>query len=419
MTARPPRRGTTAAGVGVIILGAASMLVLGIAPPARSAVAFTAAASADSIKLVVAADDFPATKTPVDSAGPASRVTLSTSDSGTAYAAAPDPGAFLAALPGLGAGVLAQNVQGGLPFTVPGYPLTASADSQNPSQTVGGGAYLLEAEVDASTARASTVTGGSGPVGNTALVNAVSEITSAMDAVVAKARSNIEGLTVGPLTIGLVRSEARASADQTGTVTRSSDLVVDGMRIGNLPIGLSESGLLIAGQGTPAGSDAAVDAALAAAGITVTRFPEVITPTGVTGAGLIIVQKLPVPTFGPTTLTYRIGGVSANVLSADANAAVPDALTPGSAVPGDVGAGPALPGTATDLAGAVGVPGAVPGSTAEAPSATRPLGGVALSSGPALLSPANGERLYLLLAGAGLVGLLGMTVVRIRGVKLA
>jgi hypothetical protein len=399
------KRSAPALGLVALLLAAAPFLAGGSAR-ADAALSYNASAAADPVRVLTTIANFPATKSPVDSGGPSAQVTLSTTNGGTAYSAAPDPGSFFTSLPTIGAGVAAQN---GLdfPFNVPPYPLAIRADDQQPSQSVGAGGYELNADVAPSSALARTQAGAQSPGGNVALTLANAEITSTAQGVTAQAISDIQTLTVGPLTLGGIRSVASVISDQTGALTRTSSFSVDAARIGTLPVGLAPGGFTVAGQPVAAADQKTLNDTLAASGISLTQFPAQQTNTGVVGAGLVLTQKFDSPQFGATQVAYRIGGVAVSLQAAGA----PTGL--GGGIATTPGAQPAAAST---------LPGATPGLGTLRPEpitpATTPTGAAPNPAAPADIRtvemvPANvavpttpdGNLLYLAIVIAGLLGL--------------
>ncbi|HZE66867.1 MAG TPA: hypothetical protein VE081_09570 [Sporichthyaceae bacterium] len=404
MTAATMKRRTLSYGVVGLLLAAAPFLSGGAAR-ADAPLSFNASASADPVRVLTTIANFPATKSPVDSGGPSAQATLSTTNGGTAYSAAPDPGSFFTSLPTIGAGVAAQN---GLvfPFNVPPYPLAIRADDQQPSQSVGAGGYELNADVAPSSAVARTQTGAQSPGGNVALSLANAEITSTAQGVKAEAVSDIQSLTVGPLTLAGIRSVAGVISDQTGSLTRSSSFSVDAARIGTLPVGLAPDGFTVAGQPVPAADQKTMNDTLAASGISLTQFPAHQTDTGLVGAGLVVTQKFDSPQFGATQIAYRIGGVAVSLqasapLGASTSAATPaaPATVPGAALGlGALNPGPmASGGLATDVV-------SDPAAPAGAPTPEIRTVQMVPASAPLPVSP-DGNLLYLAIVIAGLLGL--------------
>jgi hypothetical protein len=404
MNATTAQRRTTTYGLVGLLLAATPFLSPGSAR-ADAGLSFNASASADPVRVLSTIANFPATKSPVDSGGPSAQATLSTTNGGTAYSAAPDPGSFFLSLPTIGAGVAAQNGYT-FPFNVPPYPLAIRADDQQPSQSVGAGGYELNADVAPSSAVARTQTGAQSPGGNVALSLANAQITSTGQGVKAEAVSDIQTLTIGPLTLGGIRSMATVISDQTGALTRSSSFSVDAARIGTLPVGLAPDGFTVAGQPVPAADQKTMNDTLAASGISLTQFPAQKTDTGLVGAGLVVTQKFDSPQFGATQIAYRIGGVAVSL-----QASAP-ALGAGTGVPGATPS--TLPGAALGL-GAIN-----PGPLASGGLATGPVSAPAVAAGaptpeirtvqmvPAsapLPVPPDGNLLYLAIVIAGLLGL--------------
>ncbi|MCU1691854.1 MAG: hypothetical protein JWM64_945 [Frankiales bacterium] len=446
---------TRAAWRAVGALAAGGCVVLLTAVPAAqaqsAAVAFSATASAESVRIGSQIASFPATSSPIDSGGPASQVSLSSSDGGFALSAAPDPGSFATSLPGLGAGLAAGLLPIPIPVPVPGYPLTARADNQNPSQVVGAGAYELNASVKPTTARALTTTGGSSPAGNTATIRAEALVEATSAGVDVTAVSDVQGITVGPLTIGRVRAESEVSADVNSTLTMRSKIDIDAATIGTLPVGLTPEGFTVAGALVPADTQGVLNAVLSAANVSVKTFPAMKTKTGVVSAGVVITQKTNLPMLGDTVLTYRFGGTSVNLLAAAADAATDPVGTgsaplppPGSSTPGDLpvvpssdspglSAGtdtstgtdtapldPVVPGGSADSSGTGALPPPQVDGTAggSAPGTTNGGSGGSLVPTALAIPAIDSDGLYLSICTAGLLGLGLMQLLRLLGVKL-
>ncbi len=406
-------RAPTALGIVAVTTGAA-LLIPGTANGEVAGLNYTGTAAADPFRMTVKLANFPASNTPVDSGGPSAQATLSSSGGGLAYSAAPDPGTFLAGMPQLGKGVVEQNGLA-LPFAAPDYPLAISANDQAPSQQVGAGGYELAAEVAPSSAQSRTKVGAQTPGGNAGLADAAAQVIESADGVAAKAISDVQGLTVGPVSIGTVRSIVSVAADANGNLTRSSSFAVDGLRIGNLPVGLARDGFTVAGQPAPSDQQAALNDMLESAGVALEQFPQTETPHGVNGAGVIITHKFDTPSLGATTVTYRLGGaaVALNAAGSRALGQAPAVAPSGTVAPGTAPAATApldgafapgvtargsLPQTATAFAAAplAGQDGGAVPTVAFLPTA---------SALPAGLS----DRLYL---GIVLTGVLGFGVTR-------
>jgi hypothetical protein len=406
MTGATAKRSVPFGLVGLLL--AAAPFLSGGSARADAPLSYNASASADPVRVLTTIANFPATKSPVDSGGPSAQVTLSTTTGGTAYSAAPDPGSFFTSLPTIGAGVAAQN---GLdfPFNVPPYPFAIRADDQQPSQSVGAGGYELNADVAPSSALARTQAGAQSPGGNVVLTVANAGITSTAEGVKAEAISDIQTLTIGPLTLGGIRSVASVISDQTGALTRTSSFSVDAARIGTLPVGLAPGGFTVAGQPVPAADQKTFNDTLAASGISLTQFPAQQTTTGVVGAGLVLTQKFESPQFGATQIAYRIGGVAVSLQAAGAPTGIGGGV---STAPGGQPAATApLPGAALgtidpgSMTPAIAPAGTTPsaGVPADAPAEVRTV--QMLPANVALPAAPDGNLLYLAIVIAGLLGL--------------
>lgn len=405
---RTRKRALRGVSIAAVVAAGTPLLLTGVAKGASAPVSFAATASADPIRVGSDFPNFPATASPIDSGGPSAQASLSSSTGGVAFAAAPDPGSFLLSLPTIGAGVAAQN-NFPLPFNVPNYPFSVRADDQTPSQHVGAGGYELNADVDGTGSTARTQTGAESPGGNFALTTADAAVTRTTDGVQATSISDIQGLTIGPLTFGGVRSEASLRSDSSGTLTRKSAFSVDAMRIGTLAVGLAPEGYTVAGQPVSSNDQKALNDLLAASGISLEQFPATETADGIVGAGLIITQKFDSPSLGASTLTYRIGGVAARL-----QASAPGASVPAGGVPGSVPSGN-LPSTTVPSAGTdlVGLPAVGPASGVLPPTTLTPAGAPVTGLGTDLVQPAaaslliagDGNALYLAIVIAGVLGL--------------
>jgi hypothetical protein len=392
--------------VAVVVAAGTPLLLTGVAKGASTPVSFAATASADPVRVLSNFPNFPATASPIDSGGPTAQVSLSTSTGGVAFAAAPDPGSFFLSLPTIGAGVAAQN-NFPLPFNVPAYPFSVRADEQTPSQRVGSGGYDLRAEVGGSGSTARTQTGAESPGGNYALTTADAAVTKTADGVETKALSDIQGLTIGPLTFGGIRSEATLLSDEMGTLTRKSAFSVDAMRIGTLAVGLAPGGFTVAGQPVSSNDQKNLNDLLAASGISLEQFPATETADGIIGAGLVITQKFDSPSLGASTLTYRIGGVAARLQASAPGAVAPAGTTPATGVPGTT-----APSAGADLAAVLPslgatAPGALPG-TSLTPASAPTTGLDTVLMQPATVSQlvtSDSNALYLALVIAGVLGL--------------
>lgn len=421
------RRTGAVATTAIAATAGAALLIPGTAMGDATDLNFTGTAAADPFRIAMTFANFPGTSTPVDSGGPSAQASLSSSGGGLAYSAAPDPGVFLGGLPQLGKGVLEQNGVA-FPFAAPDYPLSIQANDEAPSKQVGAGGYELAADVAPSSSQSRTKTGGQTPGGNAGLVDAAAQVLESAGSVAAKAISDVQGLTIGPLSIGSVRSVVSVVADADGNLTRASTFSVDGLKIGNLPVGLAGKGFTVAGQPVPGDQQAILNGLLEAGGVTVEQFPQIETANGLNGAGLLVTHKFETPGLGATTFRYRIGGAAVEMNAGGSPAAAPATAT----VPGAIttspagGVAPGAPDTAapageadTVVTPGVGIAGEVPTAPAAAPAvgaATGEIPTVAFVPAVSTQQPASlDERLYLVIVLAGLLGFGVTRVVRLTG----
>jgi hypothetical protein len=177
----------------------------------------------------------PVTDSPVDSGFPTAQVRANSLGSGDAYAPFPDPGAFAHTAPGLVVDLLAQGGSGLPPIHLPspGYPLSVHAvRGVTPEQNVGQGPYAISASSqDASTSASATGGLSLGGAGRTSgLASSVSITQDGNGNVITEATSDLQGLAVGPLTIGRVTSSAWMTLATDGTVARARHVQIDGYK---------------------------------------------------------------------------------------------------------------------------------------------------------------------------------------------
>jgi len=337
-----------------------------------------ARASAEGVRVSLAAPGYLLVDVPVDTGGPVVQSVYEPFGERTAYAAAPFPGELVTNLPGL------LQAFGGpaLPVT---YPLIASAtDPSTPSQDVEdpSGTYTLHAEAAAAGAASSAKVAPNPPSPGSGM-HATSKSTLEKDgAVRAKASTSVDGLVIaGILDMGVVRStvEAALPADATTpTVQRSLD--ISGASVGGISVRFGEQGIEVAGTQVPGtGASAATDAvnaALKAAQLEVRVVRGTDVPGGGNGDVVEIVSKrtLPLPGNPEGTITVRIGGASAAILTGD-QAPAPPATGSAGPVPSDgprpVGPGSgniALDSPVTPGASVAPGPGSVPAGDASTPA---------------------------------------------------
>ena len=310
-SATPPASGLAASGSGVQ------------ATPAP----FTATASAMGIRIKVTIPGGPLTNTPVDSGGPTAQATLDSLGTSQGFAAFPDPGAFVLSVPGLVAGLLAAGPAGIPPIplpALPAYPLFVATDAPlTPTASVGAGPYELTARSDDHSSQAEATAGlRSSAFGSLSLLHSQASVVATADgSVTAHAASELEGLTLGPLSIGVVRSTASIARANDGTVTPTTSLSIDLLRVGGIAVKLATSGpgdslaLDVAGIPVPLPIDAFLQGLLSAAGITLEVLPQRPLEDGVSAAALRISTPLELAGIGsgPGEVTIELGSATARL----------------------------------------------------------------------------------------------------------
>ena len=241
----------------LILAGVIGGTSLGARAQSASEVQFSGSAAAVGVNMHVNIPGAPATDVPVDSGGPTAQAEADSSGfQSTAYAAFPDPGEFILTVPGLVPGLVEGGVSGlpGIPFpSPPDYPFYVQTNPSNPKESVGSGPFALNAESTATSSRAEAATGLRQSVaGDFATVRSSAVVAPSDDGtVLAEGVSVLEGLRVGPLTIGSITSIARQTLDEYGEVTTTTDLVISGAQVGGIGVNLREEGLDVLGVPVP------------------------------------------------------------------------------------------------------------------------------------------------------------------------
>jgi hypothetical protein len=403
--------------------------VLGLAENGQAATSppgFQTTAAAYGVQLNASLPGAPLSSSPLGSGGPSGQAALNSLGTGTGYAAFPDPGELVQSLPGLAAGLLAGGAAGLPPIhlpALPSYPFAVTATATNPSQAIGAGAYRIVASTNAAESKGLAVTGLQlSGAGNTALVASSSDVKVHGDgSVTSTATSDIQGLTLGPVTIGEITSTATESLSPDGIVTPSTSISVTGLRIGTLAVSLDTKGLNIAGNSVPVPVDGLINSLLKSQHITVSTLKAQSGPGLIVSPAVQITGPLPTKKLGTAkgTFTLLLGMSTASMV----------ATGPSAATTGDVGSS-----GSTGSLGTGGTPGSL--GSGGGPSDIPPLGGssslepttqppsVAPGQGqPSALAPAaylgtfDIRNLYLLLCIVGAGAFLVAQLVRLIGVR--
>ena len=355
-----------------LLMGAAGGLLLSAGATAQSLDrSFVAVAEANGMLVRYGIPGFIAVDNYIDGGGPSSQALLADTTA-TSYASLPYPGAAGVGYPGL------FNLATGQ--TPPGYPFYVSAaHPTQPEQSLDepSGAYSLHASArdGAAAGDARLAPPGSGK-DTVPITRAVSDVTRGDGVVTARAVSTADSLSLGPLTIGRVRSQSVTTYRRgTEAPVTATELAIEGGRAGDVVFSFGREGFQFSQSGIPfpAGQGVTMlNQVLAPAGMSV-RFHEA-SPLqgGAIAAAFEISSVADVPGAGKGTFTIRMGGASSFISLAGLGEApliggaaptpgldpgpAPESVTP--AAPAGSPSGEAAPGAAPD-AGAV-TPGAAP-----------------------------------------------------------
>jgi hypothetical protein len=312
---------------------------------------------------------------------------------------------------------------------VPPYPLFVSSDASSaPSQTVGSGPYQLTANSSRTSSSASATAGFADSLaGNAALIKTNASVAPGPDGdVVDTATSDIQGLTIGPLTIGEIKSTATEKVASDGTVTPSSSLQISGASVAGIAVSITDKGLSVAGNAVPAPVVDTVNMLLKNQGITVKvinarRFDNAIIAPALEITAPFSLPAIPNVGQYSGTATWTFGFASAQMVAAAAPSSAAGE-TPASAA--------GTPGSTTDLAsgdvaapavGGLGLqssPAALPStSTLTAPTQSQSTSPRSLSAFSVPRGLFNARGIYALLAFAGLIAFALATLLRVLGVR--
>lgn len=369
------------AAVGATLVVCAGLAGTAASQTAPSPLAYDGMAAADGVLMQVRTGLLAAlSDTPVNGGGPTAQARADSLGISTGYAAFPDPGRDLLPVPGL----IVYVLQGeGVPApTPPSYPLFVQSDAVSaPEQSSGTGPYRLVARSQAGASEATATSGfASESAGNTALVRSNAAVGPSDEAVVARAESNVQGLSIGPLRLGEVRTVATLTLAPDGTLTPSTELEILGTSVGGIPVTLTPDGVSAAGPSAPLPISPALNDILAGSGITVRVVEAQVFPDQVVAAAVEVTAPFnapAVPNVGELTgtVTYRLGSAVARLSGIAPDASTPPASTvtgaPDGAAPSSA---VTLPDTTSpDASGSVDSSGTAAGPLASTPgSPTNP-----------------------------------------------
>jgi len=252
---------------------------------------------------------------PIDGAGPVAEATLD-GLAGRSFASLPYPGDDGVNYPAL------VNVAVGK--TPPGYPFYAVATADQPESKVSdpSNTFLLAAKVAPQLATSEAKFQPSG--GEAVMSGAVSTTTVAVTGgqVVATAESLSQGLKIGDLAIGTVRSKSVTVYEPGSPPATTSETLVEGGRIGDTSFSFGPKGLTVAQNAVPipAGDSlATLNKGLAPSGLAVS-FDEVSELVGGKQTAAFVVRSQhpsPVPGAKEGILTLRFGQALSGVIAGE------------------------------------------------------------------------------------------------------
>jgi hypothetical protein len=420
------RRTSAVVAVTVLLLGVAGTIA---AHGESEATSFQATASAEGVRIGVAAPNFVVVDQLVDVGVPVAQSTVDGLGNSKAFASNPYPGELAISGPGTIAGLTGLPNPGNYPlYAATSYPTTTEAHFSQPN-------YDLSAKSAEQSSDAVASAGGSAADSSVGAVKATATSRRAADsgAVSAEAISTADAVNLagGALRIGAIRATAKVTRRPGAVPVRSSSLSADGVSVAGQSVGFNDKGFVVAGTSTPIPDDSPVASALAGANISVRYLKGIADPDGVVSPGLVITQRQQVPQ-GPTLIvTYVFGRAVAHASLTSAASAVAGAVpiaggsgpegvveSPGSAAPapiadvGGAGSGGGSNGTripvaaATPLSGAQGQPTAI-ASTGRTSSARLSKGGASTAS------------IYVILIIGAVIALGGGQLLRMMGVRMA
>jgi hypothetical protein len=343
----------------------------------------------------------------------------------TARAALPYPGDIPLGLPGLASTF-------GVPAHIPSYPLFA--ESSNPS-TRSASAAAAPVVLTATSDDTSSVARADIDSGQAAAPSSRTEasVKATADHVVALATTTVRGLAIGPVSLDALTATASVTRSPSG-LSRTSTLRAVGLSIAGTPLTLDQRGITLAGTTLPLSASGALRTVLKAAGVDLTFLAGHRTANGVVSPSLLItstrdvpqlplpiaIPKNPLPGLSTATVTAVFGQVGAEVAgSAYTDPVLVPFVPPSTVVPPSSPVPPPAPAGSGQAPVVGGDPGGLAGPAPAAPPvvageqpAPQQLATRALATPVAWSS-----SFYLALAGAGLLVVLVLTLVRYLGVR--
>jgi hypothetical protein len=411
------------AAVTVLLFGVVGTIA---AHGQSEATAFQATASAEGVRIGVAAPSFVVVDQLVDVGVPVAQSTVDGLGNSKAFASNPYPGELAISLPGTLAGVTGLPNPGNYPlYAASSYPTTPEAHFSQPN-------YDLSAKSAEQSSDAVASAGGSAADSSVGAAKATATSRRAADsgAVSAEAVSTADAVNLagGALRIGAIRATAKVTRRPGAAPVRSSSLSADGVSVGGQSVGFNDKGLVIAGTSTPIPDGSPIAQVLAGANISVRYLKGIADPDGVVSPGLVITQRQQVPQGPMLIVTYVFGRAVAHASLTGAERMATGALPiaggagpegivepPGTPAPAQV-AGAGVAGSAVPSDSRLPTAGATPGAQGQ-PTAIASTGRTAsarLSKGGA-----STASIYVILIIGAVIALGGGQLLRMMGVRMA
>lgn len=404
----PARRAASLTG---FLLMAVALQISAVEPArAQSALTFgyVAVAAADAARVSETVEQVPLFPTTVDTGGPAAQARLDSGGGSAAVASFPPPGAAVSGVPSL-VSLVTCTVQC---VEAPPYPLTASTDHPGrPAEEKSAGPVTVSgsSQENASSSYAGYSSGDVAAHETSAEAN----VSAGKDRVVAEAEATATGFTIGPLTLGAVRSSAQVSRGSSDLKT-SSSFTVTGAEVNGTSVGIGPGGLTIAGTTVPLPDGTSLREALVEHGITVTYLAPQRSDDGIMSAGVVVTVAHSVPGAVNASVDFVFGRARAFIAAAPAPAPAPVDAQPQDlqlAVDGNVDAPTQeAPAAVTALPVTPAAP-TVASVEVAAPDITQ-------AATPALLRTVSwSSSFYLALVGAAFAIFVSLQLIRLLGMR--
>jgi hypothetical protein len=362
----------------VLIVGAALGGATAGAEEGSQGFGFQGFTAASSLRLSYEIPGYIAPR-PIDGAGPIAEAALDAL-AGKSFASLPYPGDDGVNYPAI------VNVATGQ--TPPGYPFYALATGDQPESQVSdpSNTFLLTAKVAPQLATSEAKFRPSG--GETVMSGAtsVTTVTATREEVVATAESLSQGIRIGELTIGTVRSRSVTVYKPGSPPVTTSETLVEGGRIGETSFSFGPKGLTVAQNAVPipAGEGlAALNKGLEPSGLAVSFADVTELVGGKQTAAFLVRSKHPSPVPGAREgiLTFRFGQALSGVIPGesfgDAPVDVGVGAETGSATPEAASGGTSTAPAEEPVPSTAAVDSLASGDASELPALSRDL----LSSG--------------------------------------